>query len=84
MVYRGSPRAIKYGTRNRVRSTGVMGTAGRAIKKAVITWHMLTERQLYGQVKEGLYRSNLKKMSQIASQRWQEGGAEESHPKTFS
>jgi len=38
-----------------------------ANKMAVIIWHMLTERKPYEQVKEGLYRSKLKKMKRIAS-----------------
>ena len=37
-----------------------------ANKMAVIIWHMLTERKPYMQVKEGLYRSKLKKMKKIA------------------
>ena len=38
-----------------------------ANKMAVIIWHMLTEGKPYMQVKEGLYRSKLKKMKRIAS-----------------
>jgi transposase len=38
-----------------------------ANKMAVIIWHMLTERRPYGQVKEGLYRSKLKRMKRVAS-----------------
>jgi len=38
-----------------------------ANKMAVIIWHMLTERRPYEQVKEGLYRSKLKKMKRIVS-----------------
>ena len=38
-----------------------------ANKMAVIMWYMLTERKPYMQVKEGLYRSKLKKMKRVAS-----------------
>jgi len=38
-----------------------------ANKMGVIVWHMLTERRPYEQVKEGLYRSKLKKMKRVAS-----------------
>ena len=38
-----------------------------ANKMAVIVWHMLTERRPYEQVKEGLYRSKLKKMKRRVS-----------------
>ena len=34
---------------------------------AVITWHMLTERKPYMQVKEGLYRLKLKNVKRLAS-----------------
>jgi len=38
-----------------------------ANKMAVIMWHMLTERRPYEQVKEGLYRSKLKRVKRVAS-----------------
>lgn len=38
-----------------------------ANKMTVIIWHMLTERKPYMQVKEGLYRSKLKRMKRVAS-----------------
>jgi transposase len=63
---RNDPRMRELYLRVKARKGSSKAAVRVANKMAVIIWHMLTKREPYEQVKEGLYKSKLKKMREIA------------------